>query len=125
MSSSEKGRDINETIDKASIDKNTHTKTCDMSRTEYMRFKQKWTVYIQSGKCLKLVKQFTYLGSIISSTESDVYIRLTNARNAIDSLSIIRKSDKSDKIKRDFFQVQAVSILQSGCTIWTLTKHKS
>ena len=33
----------------------------------------------QSGRPLKFVKKFTYLGSNISSTESDVNIRLTKA----------------------------------------------
>ena len=49
------------------------------------------------------MNQFLYLGSNISSTESDVNVRLTNVWNAIDGLSIIGKSDLSDKIKRDFF----------------------
>ena len=38
-------------------------------------------------------------------------------------LSIIWKSVLSDKIKRDFFQAVAVSILPYRCTTWTLTKR--
>ena len=40
------------------------------NKTEYMCFKQKETVSTLSGKSLKLGDHFTYLGSIISSTES-------------------------------------------------------
>ena len=37
-------------------------------------------------------------------------------------LLIIWKSNLSSKIKQDFFQAVAVSILLYGCTTWTLTK---
>ena len=46
-----------------------------------------------------------------------------NAWTAIDKLSIIWKSDLTDKIKRSFFQAAVVSILLYGCTTWTLTKR--
>ena len=46
-----------------------------------------------SGKSLKLVDQFTYLGSNISLTESDVNIHQAKSRNAFDRLSIIWKFD--------------------------------
>ena len=42
---------------------------------------------------------------------------------AIDRLSVIWKSDLTDKIKRSFFQAAVVSILLYGCTTWTLTKR--
>ena len=42
---------------------------------------------------------------------------------AIERLSIIRKSDLTDKMKRSFFQAAVVSILLYGCTTWTLTKR--
>ena len=38
-------------------------------------------------------------------------------------LSIIWKSDLTDKMKRSFFQAAAVSILLYGCTTWRLTKR--
>ena len=41
----------------------------------------------------------------------------------INRLSIIRKSDLTDKVKRSFFHVAVVSILLYGCTTWTLTKR--
>ena len=42
---------------------------------------------------------------------------------AIDRLSIIWKSDLTDKMKRSFFQAAVVSILLYECTTWTLTKR--
>ena len=58
-----------------------------------------------------------------SSTENDIDTRLTKAWTAIDRLSIIWKSDLTDKMKRSFFQAAVVSILLYGCTTWTLTKR--
>ena len=49
-------------------------------------------------------------------------LQLTKAWTAINSLSIIRKSNLTDKMKRSFFQAAVVSILLYGCTTWTLTK---
>ena len=45
------------------------------------------------------------------------------AWTAIDRLSIIWKSDLTDKMKRSFFHAAVVSILLYGCTTWTLTKR--
>ena len=41
-----------------------------------------------------------YLGSNISSTESDISIRIVKSWTAINKLSTRRKSDFADKIKR-------------------------
>ena len=41
---------------------------------------------------------------------------------AINRLSVIWKSDLTDKIKHSFFQAAVVSILLYGCITWTLTK---
>ena len=75
------------------------------------------------GTSLKLVDKFTYQGSSVSSTEKDIDTRLTKASTAIDRLSIIWKSDLTDKMKCSFFQAAVVSILLYGCTTWTLTKR--
>ena len=72
---------------------------------------------------LKLVDKFTDLGSSVSSTENHINTWLTRAYAAIDKLSVIWKSDLTDKIKRSFFQAVVVSILLYGCTTWTLTKR--
>ena len=66
-------------------------------KTEYMSFKQKRAISTQSDKPLKLVDQFTYLGSNISSTESDVNRCLAKASNALNRLSMVWKSNLSDK----------------------------
>ena len=75
------------------------------------------------GSSLKLVDKITYLVSSVSSTEKDIDTRLTKTWTAIDKLSIIWKSDLTDKMKRGFFQAAVVSILLYGCTTWTLTKR--
>ena len=72
---------------------------------------------------LKLVDKFPYLGSSVSSTEKDIDTRLTKAWKAIGRLSIIWKSDLTDKMKRSFFETAVVSIRLYGCTTWTLTKR--
>ena len=72
---------------------------------------------------LFLVDKFTYLGSSVLSTEKDIDTRLTKVWTAIYRLSIIWKSDLTDKRKRSFFQAAVVSILLYGCTTWTLTKR--
>ena len=64
-----------------------------------------------------------YLGSSVESTEKDIETRLTKAWRAINRLSIIWKSDLTDKMKRSFFQAAVTSILIYGCTTWTLTKR--
>ena len=48
---------------------------------------------------------------------------LAKERTAIDRLSVIWKSDLTDKIKCSFFQTVVVSILLYGCTTWILIKH--
>ena len=77
------------------------------------------------GTPLKLVDKFTYLGSSVESTEKekDIETRLTKAWTAINRLSIIWKSDLTDKMKRSFFQAAVTSILLYGGTTWTLTKR--
>ena len=76
-----------------------------------------------NGSSLKLVDKFTYLGSSVSTTETDIDMRLTKAWIAINRLSVIWKSDLTDKMKHSFFQAVIVSILLYGCTTWTLTKR--
>ena len=48
---------------------------------------------------------------------------LAKTWTAIDRLSVIWKSDLTDKMKRSFFQALVVLILLYGCITWTLTKH--
>ena len=93
------------------------------SKMEYMCFNQRGDISTLNGSSLKLVDMFTYLGNSVSSTEKDINSRLAKAWTAIDRLSVIWKSDLTDKIKRSFFQAAVVSILLYGCTTWTLAKR--
>ena len=54
------------------------------------------------GGPLKQLDKFTYLGSSVSSTEKDINTRLAKVWGAIDMLSIIWKSELTNKIKRFF-----------------------
>ena len=92
-------------------------------KTEYMCYNQTGDISTLEGTPLKLVDKLTYLGSSVESTEKDIETRLTKAWIAINRLSIIWKSDLTDKMKRSFFQVAVTSILLYGCTTWTLTKR--
>ena len=92
-------------------------------KTEYICYNQAGDITTLDGNPLKLVDKFTYLGSSVSSTKKDIDKRLTKAWRAFDRLSIIWKSDLTDKMKRSFFQAAVLSILLYGCTTWTLTKR--
>ena len=92
-------------------------------KTEYMCYNQTGDISTLEGTPLKLVDKFTYLGSSVESTEKDIETRLVKAWTAINRLSIIWKSDLTDKMKRSFFQAAVTSILLYGCTTWTLTKR--
>ena len=92
-------------------------------KTEFMCFNQKGDISTLDGTSLKLVDKFTYQGSSVSSTEKDIDTRLMKAWTAIDRLTIIWKSNLTDKMKRRFFQAAVVSVLLYGCTTWMLTKR--
>ena len=85
-------------------------------KTEYMCYNQTGDISTIDGTPLKLVDKFTYLGSSVASPEKDIDTRLTKAWTAINRLSIIWKSDLTDKMKRSFFQAAVTSILLHGCT---------
>ena len=88
-----------------------------------MCYNQTGDITTLDGTPLKLVDKFPYHGSSESSTEKDIDTRLMKVWTAIDRLSIIWESVLTDKMKCSFFQVAVVSILQYGCTTWTLTKR--
>ena len=83
----------------------------------------RFSVNSSRGAFYKMVDKFTFLGSSVSSTEKDIDTRLTKAWTDIDRLSILWKSNLTDKMKRSFFQAAIVSILLYGYTTWTLTKR--
>ena len=68
-----------------------------------MNLNQHAAISSLNGKALKLVDMLSHLSSNISSTESHVKIRIGEL-TAVDRLSILLKSDLSDKIKQEFFQ---------------------
>ena len=65
-----------------------------------MCFNQTGGISTLGGSSLKLVDKFTYIGSSVSSTEKDIDTRLAKAWTAIDKLSVIWKSDLTEKMKR-------------------------
>ena len=88
-----------------------------------MCYNQTGDISTLDGASLKLVDKFTYLGSSVSSTEKDIDTRLMKSWTAYDRLSIILKSDMTDKMKRSFLQSAVMWILLYGCTTWMLTKQ--
>ena len=88
-----------------------------------MCFNQTGDISTLNGISLKLVDKFTYLGNSVSSIETDNNTRLAKAWAAINRLSVIWKSDLTDKMKCSFFQAAVVLIQLYGCTTWTVTKH--
>ena len=91
-------------------------------KTEYMCFNQTGDISSLNSTSLKLVDNFTYLGGSVSSTETDIDMRLAKVWAAIDRLLVIWKSDLTNKMKCSFFQAVVVLILLYGCTTWMLTK---
>ena len=92
-------------------------------KTENMCYNQTRDISTLKISSLKLVDKFTYLGSSVLLTETDIDMQLTKAWTAINRLSVIWKLDLTDQMKRSFFQAAIVSILQYECTTWTLTKR--
>ena len=92
-------------------------------QTEYMCFNQTGDNSTPNGNCLKLIDMFTYLWSSVSSAKQDIDTRLAKAWTVIDRLSIIWKSDLTDKMKCSFFQAAVVSMLLYGCTTSTLIRR--
>ena len=63
-------------------------------------FNQRGDISTLNGNSLN---KFTYLGSSVSSTEKDIKTRLAKALTAIDWLSVIWRSDLTEKMKPSFF----------------------
>ena len=91
-------------------------------KTEYMCFNQSGDITLNGGS-LNQMNKFTYIGSSVSFTENDIKTRLAKAWTALHRLSVIWKSDLSDKIKCNYLQAAVVSILLYGFTTWSLTKR--
>ena len=83
-------------------------------------FNQRGNISTLKGGPLKLVDKFLYLGRRVSSLKKYINSWLAKVWTANDRLSVLWKSNLTDKIKRSFFQGTVVSILLYGCTTWTL-----
>ena len=73
-------------------------------KMEFMCFNWRGNISTLNGCSLKLVDKFIYHGSSVSSTETDINMWLAKAWIGIDRLSVIWKSDLTNKIKCRFFQ---------------------
>ena len=65
-------------------------------KTEYKCFNQRSDLSTLNGISLKLVNKITFQGNSVSSTETDINMRLAKTWTAIDRLSVIWKSDLTD-----------------------------
>ena len=61
----------------------------NVDKTEYMCFNQRGDISTVKGDPLKLVDNFTYLKSGVSSTENDINMQLAKTWTANDRLSVI------------------------------------
>ena len=91
----------------------------------FMWMQTKWSTHVITKKETSPLKMLVLWNQWTSSCNSEaashlleltINMRLIKAWTAINRLSIIWKSDLSDKIKCNFFQSVVVSILPYGCT---------
>ena len=73
------------------------------------------------GAILEVVSEFTYMGSLVSSTEADVKRRIGPAWIALNKLNKIWRSNLSKSFKTKLFYATIESVLLYGCETWTLT----
>ena len=79
----------------------------NVHKTEYICFNQRGDISTLNSNSLKLVDKFTYLGSSVSSTETYINMWLAKAWTVMDRLSVLWKSDLTDKMKHSFSQQQS------------------
>ena len=92
-------------------------------KTKVMMFNQKDDQEIKTidGSVLEVVNEFTYLGSLVSSTEVDIQIRMNLSWAALNKLNNIWRSNLSREFKTQLFCSTVESVLLYGCESWTLT----
>ena len=92
-------------------------------KTELMTFNinEKAKITTKNGTILAVKEDFKYLGSYISSTEKDIWVRKAHAWRALHDLKIIWHSAMPDDLKRAIFMASVESILLYGSEAWTLT----
>ena len=102
---------------------NEQLQAVNAHKMEYTCFSQTDDISTLNSRSLKLVDKFTSQGSSVSSIETDINTLLVKAWTTIDCLSVIWKSDLTDKMKCSFFQAVVILILLYGGTTWMLTKQ--
>ena len=88
-----------------------------------MCFNQTGGITILNSRSLKLFDKFSYIGSSVSSNDTDINTRLAKAGTAIDRLLAIWRSYLAYKVKGSFFQAVVVPILLYGGTNLTQTQR--
>ena len=99
----------------------------NIKKTEYMCFHQDVAspkLLSLSGKELKRVTDFIYLGSWVNTTERDLSVRIAKAWVACNKLDKIWKSNLDRTLKILFFRATVESVLLYGAECWTLTKQQ-
>ena len=92
-------------------------------KTEYISYNQYESEIITlTGKQLKCVEDFKYLGSWINTSEKDINTRIGLAWAAAYKMDIIWKSTMNKELKIQFFRSTVESVLLYGSESWTLTK---
>ena len=91
-------------------------------KTQVMAFNHPGTVLIKTkdGTTLDVVNEFTYLGSLVSSSRADIKRRITLAWVACNKMYRIWKSSLSREFKLRLFASTVESVLLYGCEAWTL-----
>ena len=89
-----------------------------------MAFNQPCDVQIktQDGSNLKEIKDFTYFGAWLQSTETDIRTREAVAWKACNNLNNIRQSNLIKNIEVKLVQATVERVLPFGSKKWTLTK---
>ena len=93
----------------------------NLDETEFMSFKQDEAIISLNGKPLKLVDQFIYLSSNITSTVSDVNIHIGKHGLQLKGYQSYENLIH-DKIKLEFLQADDMSMLLYDYTIDISTK---
>jgi hypothetical protein len=85
--------------------------------------KKEFSIKLSSGKVLKEVEDFKYLGSWLVSSMNDFKVRLASAWSAITKLNKIWRSNfLEDSTKINLFNTLIISIYLYNATTWTVNK---
>ena len=100
---------------------------CNAKKTELQSFNQTGPVIVKtkSGKIIKQVENFKYLGAWTQSSDKDIKVRKALAWSACNKLDKIWMSNISRGIKIRLFIATVESVLLYGSETWTLTKTLS